>query len=48
MTPKIKKIVEAITKAIADKFTGQIQLEINMNQGGIGQVFVNTKSKLED
>lgn len=43
----LEKIDAFLSKWLRDKKTGQITVEVNMSQGGIGEMEIKTKEKVK-
>lgn len=42
-----RQIAQQIAKASAEKMTGQVRFEVNMSQGGVKDIFVDRREKLQ-
>jgi len=50
-SPTIKQLAERIAahiaKASAERMTGQVRIEVNMSQGGVKDVFLDRRERLQ-
>lgn len=46
MTKKLQRVIDAVIAILAARFTGSLTIELNVNQGGITDAYIQSRRKV--